>query len=80
MNGIHRNPDTTTTPVAMRPTATSVRSDASGRSFLYTSIVNSVEHELKTAASELISAASNPPATSPRSPTGNSAFTITGKA
>ena len=44
------------------------------------SIVNMVDDELNTAASELIRAASNPPATSPRAPAGNSAATSAGNA
>src|SRR5260221_11843726 len=44
------------------------------------SIVNKVEHALYTAASELISAANNPPASNPRKPTGINSFTSVGKA
>ena len=44
------------------------------------SIVNIVEHELKTDASELINAAIRPPATNPFKPTGSNSFTSIGKA
>jgi hypothetical protein len=40
----------------------------------------SVEHELKTPASELISAASRPATTRPRTPTGSSTRIISGSA
>ena len=43
-------------------------------------MVNSVEQELKTAARELISAASSPPATNPLIPVGKSVLTNVGKA
>src|SRR3989304_2685318 len=71
MNGIHRRPSTTKTPVVRRPTVTSCRSLAPGRSFRYTSQVSNVEQELKTEARELISAASIPASTRPLSPTGS---------
>ena len=44
------------------------------------STVNKVLHELKTEASELIRAASNPAATRPRKPDGNRLLINTGKA
>src|SRR5688572_26241489 len=68
--GIHRIPNITMTAVAIRPTINNFFSGASGCNFLYTSTVNKVEQELKTDASELISAANNPAATSPRMPLG----------
>jgi len=42
------------------------------------SIVNKVEQELKTEASELMRAANNPAATRPLNPAGNKVLTITG--
>ena len=44
------------------------------------SIVNIVEHELKTDANELINAAIKPPATRPFKPTGNKVLTNIGNA
>jgi hypothetical protein len=70
MIGIHAIPRITMITVAVRPTLNSFFSGVSGRSFLYTSTVNNVEHELNTDARELISAASNPAATNPLRPDG----------
>jgi len=43
-------------------------------------MVYNVEHALYTDAKELINAASNPPAKTPRNPTGMMDFTMTGNA
>ena len=80
INGIQRIPERTTTAVAILPTLISSFSDLPGRILLYISIVNNVEQELNTEESELINAASNPPATKPRIPEGNNSFTKAGNA
>ncbi len=64
--------------VVTRPIRTRRLCEASGFSFWYTSTVKSVETELKSDASELMSAAIMPATTSPRKPTGRSDCTSVG--
>ena len=73
-------PRITITVVASLPIFNSFFSDSLGFNFLYISIVNIVEHELNTHASELISAAIRPPATNPFNPTGSKVLTSIGNA
>ena len=63
-------PKKTINPVAIFPIFSNTFSEVLGLIFLYMSIVNMVEHELKTEARELISAAIKPPATRPLSQQG----------
>ena len=70
MTGIHNNPITTITAVAICPTLTKDFSEAPGLNFEYKSMVNKVEEALKTPARELINAANKPATTIPLIPEG----------
>lgn len=76
--GIQRIESMTIPAVDHRPTLTSVRSEASGFIFLKISMVISVEHELNTALSEDMRAASRAAIIMPASPGGMSRVTMRG--